>query len=111
MISFDPIFNQPILKGIKTCTSRRRDESWAVGETHFCFNPSKNVPFASVKIIEVIDQRLLLISDDQAIAEGFKSRIEFFAWWCLKYGPITHLDVINLYYFRLATAITEECES
>lgn len=111
MIEFDPMFNRPILKGLKTCTSRRRDESWSVGETHFCFNPHSNVPFASVKIEKVIDQRILLISEEQAISEGFKSRIDFFAWWCLKYGPITHLDIINMYYFKLVTEIVPERES
>jgi hypothetical protein len=76
MLLFRPEHVAPILDGRKTQTRRLGKRRWNVGAIHKCYTKPPfarggSKPFASVCILEVLQEPLRSISHDDAEAEGY----------------------------------------
>lgn len=102
MILFKKQFIDAILNGTKTETRRKGKKRWNVGAIHQCqLSYFDKNPFAKVEILSVDENYLGNMGNDCAIAEGFKSIVEFHEWWINQYDKFDPTELIWVVKFKL----------
>lgn len=91
MILFKPEHVAPILAGTKTQTRRIGKRRWKVGAIHACYTRPPFAkggadPFCRVRITDVGAQPLLLMTPQDAVAEGYRTLAEYRDVFCDIYG-------------------------
>jgi len=87
MLLFKPEHVPLILDGAKTQTRRLGERRWKVGSIHKCYTKPPytkggSEPFARVEIVDVRQERLLQITQGDALAEGYANVYSFVSAFC-----------------------------
>ena len=103
MILFKKEFIDAILNGTKTETRRKGKKRWNVGAIHqLQLSYFDKEPFAKVEILSVEEKTLGSLTEADALAEGFSSRMGFYGWWGRQYGEMPNTrDLVWVVKFKL----------
>lgn len=102
MILFEPEHVQLILQGIKTQTRRTGKHRWKIGAIRQAKTGyKKDSEFAKIRILAVRQERLVDISESDALAEGYKSIREYMDVFIRIYGSWNGKSMVWVIDFEL----------